>query len=222
LSGRLDLDGVMVKSSLPLVTLRGTVTAHADQIATTALTADIARVGKVTIGSPAAPAAATMLSFLPFRLGALDVPFSGSGLMIADSPSGAHPPVEIRDFHVDARLVGPPDARRLVGEVALAGGVLARRPKGERRAGAANHQHPWYQALPPGLAIDLRLRGTRKALRVPLPVLPDVTVDFDCRLRATRQGATLTGSLRGDGPYDRAMVDLYAWLNSKDLRRCQL
>ena len=53
-------------------------------------------------------------------------------------------------------------------------------------------------------------------------VLPDVTVDFDCRLQATRQGATLTGNLHGDSPYDRAVVDLYAWLAGKDLRRCRL
>jgi len=55
-----------------------------------------------------------------------------------------------------------------------------------------------------------------------VPVFPDVTVDFDCRLRADRHSASLTGNLRGNGVYDRTAIDLYGWLSARDVRRYQI
>ncbi|MGD0838271.1 MAG: hypothetical protein ABSB49_16660, partial [Polyangia bacterium] len=218
-NGELDLNGLTMKSwLLPPVTWHGTVTAAAGQLTTTDLSADIAQVGRVRVGEAGSPAVATLLSLVPLRLGFLDIPISGSRLTIDGAHSAS--PVAIRDFDVNTRLTGWPGSRKLVGEVTVAGGVLTRARGG--RKPSAGPERPWYALLPPGLALDLRVRGAKKAMRVAVPVLPDVTVDFDCRLQATRQGATLTGNLHGDSPYDRAVVDLYAWLAGKDLRRCRL
>jgi len=76
--------------------------------------------------------------------------------------------------------------------------------------------------LPPHLTLDLELRGTNKGMRVAVPVLPDVTVDFRCRLQATNRGARWSGRLRGDGAWARAAVTVFDWFRPEDLRRCQL
>jgi hypothetical protein len=81
---------------------------------------------------------------------------------------------------------------------------------------------PWYQALPPHLTLDLELRGSNKGLSVAVPVLPDVTVDFQCHLLATSHGVKWTGRLRGDGAYARTALALADWFSDNDLRKCQL
>ena len=55
----------------------------------------------------------------------------------------------------------------------MAGGVLTRTARGGRKP-SAGPERPWYAVLPPGLTLDLRLRGAKKAMRVAVPVLPDV------------------------------------------------
>lgn len=216
LSGEIALVGAAVQlPGFPKLTLDGTVHARGDRLATDGLDLAIAHVGSVTIGTSASPASASLTSVVPFQLGMVDIPFTGTDLVL----DGRSSPVQVRDLDIDARLVGPARARLLQGQVAIAGGVL--RPS-RIKAPAKGRNEPWYKSLPPGLTVDLRLRAIKKGLRVSVPLLPDVTVDFDCRLQATRQHATLTGSLRGDGLYDRTAVDLYAWLADKDLRGCRV
>jgi len=79
----------------------------------------------------------------------------------------------------------------------------------------------WWRSLPPRLTLDLDLRGSRKGMRVAVPVLPDVTVDFRCHLLATNHGATWSGRLGGASTWARAAVTVYDWFKSEDLRGCQ-
>jgi len=53
-------------------------------------------------------------------------------------------------------------------------------------------------------------------------LVPDVTADFDCRLRATRQGVHWSGRVYGAGLYDRMAFPLYSWFGAKGLLHCQL
>jgi hypothetical protein len=57
---------------------------------------------------------------------------------------------------------------------------------------------------------------------VAIPVIPDVTVDFDCRLRATSRGADLSGQLHGHALFSRAAVALYDWFSPGHVRGCQV
>lgn len=214
--GHLRLTDVVVRlPSVPSMVLDGSIEADGHDLTTRDLVLDVAGGGQIAVGSPAAPARVAWQSLRPFRLGAVDVPFFGRNLAIGMPEA----PVRIRDLDVTGRLTGTSGALELVGDAVIAGGVLdssrtAKQARGRRR--------PWYADLPPGLTVRLRLRGPNKAMRIAVPLLPDVTVEFDCRLTATRDAVSLTGSLRGDGTYDRAAVDLYAWLAAKDLRRCQI
>ena len=136
---------------------------------------------------------------------------------------GPASPLEIPDLDADARLTG--DARgdlRLAGEVAVAGGSYDASRGGRSKAPKARASGPWYHLLPPRLTLELLLHGPRKAMRVAVPVLPDVTGDFQCHLVATNRGASLGGRLRGDGAYARAAVAIYDWFTPGDLRRCQI
>jgi hypothetical protein len=210
------MTGVTVRlPSAPRLGLDGSIEADGDGLTTRDLLLDVAGMGTINVGSPAAPARVAWHSLVPLQLGAVDVPFSGTNLVVG----APRAPVRIRDLDVTGRLTGRPGSLELAGDVVIAGGVLDVSRSAKRGGGGG---HPWYADLPPGLTVNLRLRGSRKALRIAVPVLPDVTVDFDCRLKATRDSLSLTGSLRGDGRYDRAAVDLYAWLAAKDLRRCQI
>src|SRR6185437_7364087 len=127
----------------------------------------------------------------------------------------------------DANLRLSGDGRselRIDGQVAVAGGSYdsSRGGKKQPAAGKPRASGAWYRALPPHLTLDLDLRGTNKGMRVAVPVLPDVTVDFQCHLLATNRGVKWSGHLRGDGAYARAAVAVADWFSDNDLRKCQL
>ena len=179
--------------------------------------------------SPGRPASAELASLSPFRLGTVDVPFTGSDLRIGQPTS----PLYIPDLDTDLRLSG--DGRRelkISGVVAVAGGSYDSSRHGSKKQAGQDPPKkssakprasgPWYQALPPHLTLDLELRGSNKGLSVAVPVLPDVSVDFRCHLLATSRSARWSGRLRGDGAYARTALALADWFRDSDLRGCQL
>lgn len=221
--GRLQMDDVTVRLSpgTPAAHGRGAIEAHGDLLRTSGVDVRLDGVGVVRIGSAAHPASAAIASLSPFRIGEVDVPFTGTDLTLGTPSSELYVP----DLDADLRLGG--DARgelTLDGSVSVAGGVLDRSKRGpslpqrKPRAGGG----PWWRSLPPHLTLDLELRGTNRGIRVAVPVLPDVTVDFRCRLHATNRGARWSGRLRGDGAWARAAVTVFDWFRPEDLRRCQL
>jgi hypothetical protein len=221
LDGQVRLEGLTVQLSptTPAAQANGTIEAHGEALRTDTLRVDIAGVGAITIGRPGAPASAQLASLSPFRLGRVDVPFAGQSLRLGEPSSKLYVP----DLDADLRLAG--DGRtelRISGEVAVAGGSYdssrggKQQPSAKPRASGA-----WYHALPPHLTLDLDLRGSNKGMRVAIPVLPDVTVDFRCHLLATSRGATWSGQLRGDSAYASAAVALADWFGDNDLRKCQ-
>jgi hypothetical protein len=206
-------------AAFPSVRARGVVEAHGDTLSSRGLQVAIAGVGTVVVGKPAAPAQAELLSLSPLRLGRVDVPFSGQNLTVGGPAS----PLEISDLDADVRLIGDVQGDlALAGQVAVAGGSYDPSRAGHSKAPKARASGPWYRVLPPHLTLDLMLHGPRKAMRVAVPVLPDVTVDFQCHLVATSRGVTLGGRLRGDGAYARAALTIYDWFTPGDLRRCQI
>ena len=153
-------------------------------------------------------------------MGRIDVPFAGQNLRIGQPSSQLYIP----DLDTTLRLTG--DGRgdlKIAGQVAIAGGSYdSSRGGGKQTPSKPRVSGPWYHALPPRLTLDLDLRGMNKGMRVAVPVLPDVTIDFQCHLVASNQGATWTGRLRGASAYARAAVAVADWFSDSDLRKCQL
>ena len=228
IDGNAQLDGLTVQLSptTPAARASGLVEAHGDTLRTAALRVEIAGVGAVAIGRPGSPASAQVASLSPFRLGAVDVPFTGRDLKIGQPTS----PLYIPDLDTDLRLTGDGRSELTVsGVVAVAGGSYdssrggpKKRPWASTPSAKPRASGPWYQALPPHLTLDLELRGSNKGLSVAVPVLPNVTVDFQCHLLATSHGARWTGHLRGDGAYARTALAIADWFRDSDLRGCQL
>jgi hypothetical protein len=221
LDGQARLQGLTVQLSptTPAAQANGVVEAHGDTLRTDNLRVDIAGVDTVTIGRAGAPATAELASLSPFRLGHVDVPFAGQSLHIGEPSSKLYIP----DLDADMRLGG--DGRselRIAGQVAVSGGSYDDSRGGKQQtSGKPRASGAWYHALPPHLTLDLDLRGTNKGIRVAVPVLPDVTVDFQCHLLATRSAATWTGQLRGDSAWARAALTVADWFTDNDLRKCQ-
>ena len=228
IDGNAHLDGLTVQLSptTPAARASGLVEAHGDTLRTEALRVEIGSVGSVAIGRPGKPATAELASLSPFRLGKVDVPFAGSGLKIGQPTS----PLYIPELDTDLRLTGDGRSELTVsGVVAVAGGSYDSSRGGSKKKASPSASSakprasgPWYQALPPHLTLDLELRGSNKGLSVAVPVLPDVTVDFQCHLLATSHGVKWTGRLRGDGAYARTALAFADWFTDSDLRRCQL
>jgi hypothetical protein len=223
LDGKARLDGLTVQLSptTPAARATGVVEAHGDTLRTNALRVDIAGVGALTIGRADAPASAELASLSPFRLGRVDVPFAGENLKIGEPSSQLYIP----ELDTNLRLTG--DGRtdlKIAGQVVVAGGAYdsSRKRASPSSSGKPRASGAWYHALPPHLTLDLELRGSNKGIRVAVPVLPDVTVDFQCHLLATNHGASWSGHLRGDGAYARAAVAVADWFSDNDLRKCQL
>jgi hypothetical protein len=228
IDGNARLDGISVQLSptTPAARASGLVEAHGEMLRTEALRVEIAGVGSVAIGVPGSPASAQLASLSPFRLGTVNVPFAGRDLKIGQPTSSLYIP----DLDTDLRLTG--DGRRqltISGVVAVAGGSYdASRGGSKKKASPSASSEkprasgPWYQALPPHLTLDLELRGSNKGLSVSVPVLPNVTVDFQCHLLATSRGAKWSGRLRGDSAYAQTALALADWFSDSDLRGCQL
>ncbi len=235
LDGKARLDDVTVRLSpaTPLVHGRGTVDAHGDRVRTSGLDVQVDGIGVIRVGRGGAPAVVRVVALSPFRLGEVDVPFSGANLTIGTPSSQLYLP----DVDASLRLAG--DARGeliLAGEVSVSGGVLDPSKKTAAKPivpGAAAARPPsalakprvsgaWWRALPPHLTLDLDLRAVNKGIHVEVPVLPDLNVDLRCHLHANNHGANWSGRLRGNGAYARAAVTIFDWFKAEDLRGCQL
>ncbi len=213
--GQMNIERLQVRlPNLPTLRLDGLVRAHEDRLSTHGLDLTIAPMGHLAVGAPEAPAWVSVISLVPFRLGHTDARLVGRNLAIGD----AGLPIEIRDLDLEARLLGPPGARTLSGQVEIARGTLHR--SGARQRGEAWPPR-WYRSIPSGLTVDVEFKGFDQALRIEIPALPDVTVNFDCRLRATQQGAHWTGTLYGAGLYDRMALQLHSWVHGDGLQRCE-
>ncbi len=224
IDGRAELQDLSVRlsPSTPSARARGVVEAHGDVVRTAGVDVTVDGVGAVRIGSASAPAEARIASLSPFRIGAVDVPFSGSDLKIGTPSSELYIP----DLDASLRLSGDARGQLTVGgEVGISGAVLDPSKKGPEVGSAAapkpKVKGAWWRSLPPRLTLDLDLRASRKGIRVAVPVLPDVTVDFRCHLLATNRGATWSGRLGGSSTWARAAVRVYDWFKSEDLRGCQ-
>jgi hypothetical protein len=217
---RLENLTVQLGPATPAARANGRVEAHGDSLRTDGLRVDISGVGQVTIGAAGAPASAEVASLSPFRMGRIDVPFAGQNLTIGQPSSQLYIP----DLDTTLRLTGDGGGDlKIAGQVAMAGGSYdSSRGGGKSSPDKPRVSGPWYHALPPHLTLDLDLRGSNKGIRVAVPVLPDVTIDFQCHLLATNHGATWTGRLRGDSTYARAAVAVADWFSDSDLRKCQL
>ncbi len=219
LDGRAAIDDLALRLSrpaLPRLRVRGQLRAQDSTLSTEGLAAQIAGVGTLHVGTPTTPAHAEMLSLIPFTLGRVDVPLDAEHLRLGSRTSA----LRIADLSARARLVG--DARselRLVGEITVAHASY------DVRRGTAvrtKSETPWFHLLPPRLTLDLDVRGANHALAVDVPFLPDVAVDFHCRLVASHHGADWTGEVKGDSLYSRAALAAYDWLSSSDLAGCGL
>ncbi|HEX4404338.1 MAG TPA: hypothetical protein VH560_05895, partial [Polyangia bacterium] len=113
--------------------------------------------------------------------------------------------LEVGALDLRLRLTG--DAKRgllLAGDIGVARARYEPKPaKGKPSARA------WYEGLPPRLTIDLTLRGPPDAVVVGVRHLPDVSVGFECHVRANARAGSMTGALRGDGAYSRFALSLY-------------
>lgn len=216
--GQVNLDRIRIKvPKLPALVLDGIIRAEGERLSTQRLDLGMASMGHITVGTPKSPAWVNVVSLLPLQWGEVDAPISGNNLVLG----GAHAQIEIRDLDVDARLLGSPGARTLTGQVGVSHGTL-HLSRAQPRSRSESQQLAWFESLPSGLTLDLAIKGFKQALRVEVSSLPDVTVNLDCRLRATRQGVHWTGRVYGAGFYDRSALQLYSWLYGGDLRHCQL
>jgi hypothetical protein len=199
----------------PTLTVDGTIEASGHTLHTRDLRVETGPAGVVTIGTPAAPASVQLATLDPLVVGALDVPVTGQGLQIGDARAALH----IRDLDFRLRLVGDPaTALALTGDVGVAGARLDAKRGAPAASGASR---PWYTSLPPRLTLDLTVHGPANALVVAVPG-PDVTVGFDCHVRASARGAALTGHLRGGTAYSRLALSVYDWLEPQDIRHCRV
>jgi hypothetical protein len=169
--------------------------------------------GAVTIGAPDAPATVTVDPARPLHVQRVDVPIAGRGLRVGDAK--AQLAVDALDLAL--RLAGDP-ARQLVlsGDVGITGAHLdpfAAKPK--RAGGPAR---PWFEGLPPWLALDLNVHGPDDAITVNVPVLPDVDLGLRCHVKGDARGATISGRMRGSGLYSRLMLSLFGPKGASECR----
>jgi hypothetical protein len=172
--------------------------------------------GVLTLGRADQPATVDIVSLQPLRLGEIDVPLAGNGLRIGDGSTA----LAIADLDLALRLRGHVDGELvLAGDVGIAGATF---DPGRGPAAKPGPSRPWYQSLPPHLTLDLTLHGPDKAVAVAVPVLPDVSLSFECRVHASTAGGALSGRLRGSGVYSRMALAVYDWFTPRNIRACQL
>jgi hypothetical protein len=167
------------------------------------------------VGSPATPASAQVTTAFPLRLDRVDVPVVARGLRVGDSKSS----FAIGALDLDLRLAGA-----LERTLTLSGDVVVSDAhfdpfadkKTKKSTGPAR---PWFESLPPWLTLDLTVRGPPHALTVDVPVLWDVGVGMRCHVKGNRRGGTISGQVRGSGPYSGLMLALFG---PKGARECRL
>jgi hypothetical protein len=202
-------------SGWPALQLDGTIEASGHTVSTRGLRVQTPPVGELAIGAPASPASVEIVSFEPARLGRIDVPVSARGLRIGDAST----PLEIGALDLGLRLTGDERALKLGGDVTVA---RARFDPKRGKPSAPGPSKPWYESLPPHLWLDLNIRGADDAFSVAVPVLPDVSVGFACHVSASKQGATMSGRLRGSTVYSRMALAIYDWFKPQDVRACRV
>ncbi len=179
----------------------GVIDVNRRGLSTRALRVETVGAGALTIGRDGAPASVDIASWSPLELGRVDVPIDGRGLHVGSAQSA----LEVGALDLQLQLTG--DATRgllLAGELGVARARYDPKPAKGKPSSRA-----WYEGLPPRLTIDLTLRGPPDAVVVGVPHLPDVSVGFECHVRADAHAGSLTGGLRGTGAYSRFALSLY-------------
>jgi len=203
-------------SKLPRVRANGVLGAEGPRLTTQDLKLALDGVGDLNLGRPGAPATVEIASLDPPRLGQLNLPLEGRRLRLGGPTSS----LAISDLDADVRLTG-----QLDGELLLTGNVGLEHGSYDPRRGPKGPRGPsrkWFESLPPHLSIDLYVHGPRDALTVAVPVLHDVSIEFQCHAVANNKHGSLTGRLRGDGLYSRAAIAIYDWFTPGNLRGCQI
>jgi hypothetical protein len=217
-SGEARLDDVELRARAagwPTLRLDGTVEASGHTLRTRDLRVETGPAGALTLGDARTPASLVVTSWWPFVPGSLDVPLAGRGLHLGDGRTA----FEISDLDLALRLTGEPaTALTLTGDIGVA---KARFDTGRGVSAKAGPARPWYASLPPRLTLDLTLHGPDDALVVGVPG-PDVTLGFQCHVRASAHGATLSGRLHGGTLYSRVALALYDWSRPQDVRACRV
>jgi hypothetical protein len=173
--------------------------------------------GAVTVGAPATPATARVVTTLPLHLDRVAATVTARGLQLSDGKSFA-----VGALDLALRLTGD-SARTLV----LAGDVGVSDAhfdpfagKKKKKAGKSDDDSkPWFDSLPPWLTLDLDIHGPPDALTVDVPVLWDVGIGMRCHVSGNKRGGSISGQVRGSGPYSRLMLSLFG---PKGARECHL
>jgi hypothetical protein len=170
--------------------------------------------GVATVGTPAAPASARVTSAFPLRIERVDVPVTARGLRVGDAKAS----FAIGALDLDLRLAGAPErALVLSGDVGVADARFDPFAGNKKKSGGP--ARPWFEALPPWLTLDLTIHGPPDAISVNVPVLWDVDLGMRCRVTGSKRGGTISGQVRGSGPYSRLMLSLFG---PKGARECHL
>jgi hypothetical protein len=217
--GQARFEGVELRparAGWPAVRIDGSIEASGHTVRTHGLRLLTTPAGALTIGAPAAPASVELVSLEPLQLGRVDVPVAARGLRIGGPASS----LQIGALDLALRLEGDARALALRGDVGISQASFD--PQRGKKASAPGPSGPWFQSLPPQLTLDLTLHGPDDAVTIAVPVLPDVNLSFACRVVASRQGAQLSGQLRGSGLYSRMALTLYDWFKREDVRACRV
>ena len=59
-------------------------------------------------------------------------------------------------------------------------------------------------------------------MTIGVPVAPDVTIDPDCLVEGQLSSPRISGRVKGNGVYSRAVLAIADWFTSRDLRGCDL
>ena len=218
-TGTARFDDVEVRpraAAWPTLRVSGVVEANGHAVSTRALRIDATggfAEGAVTVGAPDAAASVDLSTAWPPRVDRVDLPLSARGLRIGDARS----PLAIGALDLHLRLAGDPER-----ELVLSGDVGVARarvnPFGGKRS-KSGPARPWFEGLPPRLTLDVTLHGPDDAVVVAVPVLPDIDIGFRCHVAGSARGGTISGQVRGGGPYSRLMLALFG---PKGTRECRV
>lgn len=177
--------------------------------------------GTVRVGQPDRPARIEVASFDPPELGDVRIPLQGWHVSYAP-PDGKLAIEDLAFALVLGRAQNRQDDRQVNRQLNLEGRIEVENivvdPFGESGGEPGARDDRWKEAAK-RVGLDLRVRGP-DALRVKLPVLPDPTIGFACRVTGTAASPVLAGRVRGADPYSRLLVRAFDLFSSMDVRRC--
>jgi hypothetical protein len=102
----------------------------------------------------------------------------------------------------------------------LNAGGKKKEPKEEPPKPAA--PSPPTPSLADNVRLHLRIVGPDDAMTIGVPVAPDVTIDPDCLVEGQLSSPRISGRVKGNGVYSRAVLAIADWFTSRDLRGCDL